>query len=42
MHRNSKTLFGDIELSERKPYPGDTLFIGGGESDVLRLEKDDF
>jgi hypothetical protein len=33
---NKETLFDGIMLNDRKPYAGETLFIGGGESDVLR------
>ena len=36
VHNNLETLFDGIELNERAPYPGETLFIGGSESGVLR------
>lgn len=33
---NVDSLFSGIALNEREPYMGETLFVGGGESDVLR------
>ncbi|XP_028396582.1 protein ABHD11-like isoform X2 [Dendronephthya gigantea] len=33
---NVDSLFSGVALNEREPYMGETLFVGGGESDVLR------
>ena len=38
VQKNREALFDDIKLNGRKPYARETLFIGGGDSDVLRLE----
>lgn len=36
VQENAETLFGEIELNNRTPFTGETLLIGGEESDVLR------
>ncbi len=38
VQKNTEVLFDGVGLNRREPYPGETLFIGGGESDVLRCE----
>ena len=34
--KNKEKLFDGVRLDGRKPYRGETIFIGGEESDVLR------
>jgi hypothetical protein len=34
--RNKENLFEGVELNGREPYEGETLFIGGEESEILR------
>lgn len=36
INENKKRLFEEIKLKNREPYEGETLFIGGEESNFLR------
>ncbi|XP_046841624.1 protein ABHD11-like [Xenia sp. Carnegie-2017] len=36
IHNNHDSLLGCININGRKPYIGETLFVGGENSDILR------